>query len=90
MCCWNVGSHYRSTVTRIISSLEGEIKMDIKLIKELRAFKKEAQGNKEWLERKIKSQQHSPDFLKNASNLLGIYDDQIETAESMIKDEFNK
>lgn len=64
--------------------------IDVKFIRELRDLKKVAQGNKDFLKRRIEGQQHSPDFLANAMNLLGVYDDQIETAESMIKEELRK
>lgn len=64
--------------------------IDIRFIKELRALKKEAQGNIKWLNRKLEGGHWSKDFEQNAKNLLDVYQDQVETADSMIRDELRK
>ncbi len=62
------------------------MRVDIKLIKELRAFKKEAKENKGYLERKLATGNHSDEFKEKARILMGVYDDQIDTSASMIRD----
>lgn len=64
--------------------------IDIKFIKELRTLKKEAQGNINWLNRKLDTGNYSPGFRENAKNLLGVYEDQVEQADVMIHDELRK
>lgn len=64
--------------------------IDIRFIKECRQLKKEASTNIQWLKTQIAFGHWSEKFKKDAEHLITVYEDQMEMAESMIRDELSR